>query len=277
MHVAASVVPTHRRPPPLYRFARALRWVGIVVLILLIIYAGSVAYSAFEVAHASIQSRSLTAVFVQNGAIELSGSFTLTNPGIYPIAGIELAAQIANDSGVHLGAVSVGPETVEGHSSSLFPISITLPIAASAAAESLLVEDQYIEVAAWANVTYAYLFPLAVTLSETRSWGAPFEGFQATVGTPTLHSNGTVTAPVTVSFSNHAGFLENGGLSFTVESADFANCGGGSFPINVPPGGNYDQTEDITLGTGCSPAGGELLASFTIDGTTTSFPPEPIP
>lgn len=275
--MAVSVMPTYRRPPPIYRVARALRWLGIIVLILLIIYVGSVAYSAYEVAHASIQSRSLTAVFVQNGMIEISGSFTLNNPGIYPIAGLVLSAQIANDSGIHLGSVTVGPETVGGQSSALFPVVISLPIAASAAAESLLVEDQYIEVAAWANVTYAYLFPLAVTLSETRSWGAPFDGFQATLGTPTLNSNGTVTTPVTVSFSNHASFLENGALSFTVESAASANCGGSSFAVDVPPGSNFDQTQYVTFGAGCSPMGGQLLASFTINGSTTSFPPVPIP
>lgn len=275
--MAASIVPTYRRPPAIYRVARALRWTGIIVLVLLIIYAGSVAYSAYEVAHASIQSRSLSAVSVQNGVIQISGSFTLSNPGIYPIAGLALSASVANDSGVHLGAVSVGPETIAGHSSALFPIVISLPIAGSDAAESLLFEDQYIEVAAWANVTYAYLFPLAVTLLETRSWGAPFEGFQATVGRPVLNNNGTVSVPVTVSFSNHASFLEDGALTFTVESAGQATCGGGSFPIDVPPGDSYDQTQDATLSTGCSPVGGELLSSFTIDGSTTSLPPEPIP
>lgn len=275
--MAVSVVPTPRRPPPIYRLARALRRIGIVVLVLLIIYIGTVAYSAYEVAHASIQSRSLSATFVENGMIEISGSFTLTNPGIYPIADLGLSARIANDSGVHLGAASVGPETIEGHSSSILPLVITLPITGSAAAASLLVEDQYIEVAAWANVTYAYLFPLAVTLSETRSWGAPFDGFRATLGTPTFNANGTATAPVTVTFSNHASLVENGLLSFTVESAALATCGGGTFVLDVPPGGNYDETTDVTLGAGCSPVGGEILGSFTIDGATTTFPPEPIP
>jgi len=268
--------PVYRRPPALYRFARALRWVGVVVLVLLIIYAGTVAYSAYEAAHASVESRSLTSVSVEGGTLNISGSFTLSNPGIYPISGLELVVRLANATGVHLGTVVVGPTTVDGGSTGFFPVTLALPIAGSSAAESLLFVDQYIEVGAWANVTYAYLFPLSVALTETRSWGAPFEGFRATVGMPT-YVNGTVVAPVTLTWTNHASFAEPGSIAFVIDSAAGADCGGGSFPMNVNPGQNFDETEDVTVSTGCSPAGGEVLASITIDGSTTSLPPEPIP
>lgn len=274
--MAALVVPLYRRPPFIYRLARLLRWVGVFVLVALVIFAGTVAYSAYEVAHASIQSKSFTGVFVSNGMIELSGSFTLTNPGIYPIEGLVFAAHIANDSGVHLTTINVGPETVEGHSSGLFPIVAWLPISASSAAESLLFVDQYLKVNAWANVTYAYMFPLSVALSETRSWGAPFAGFHATVGTPT-YSNGNVSAPVTVSFANHASFVEQGSLSFVLESPASVACGGGSFSLDVNPGSLYDQTQYVTLNTGCNPSGGLLEVTLTFEGSTTSLPPEPIP
>lgn len=274
--MAASAVPTYRRPPAIYRVARALRWFGVLVLVLLVIYAGTVAYSAYEVANASVESRSLSGALVANGTIEISGSFTLSNPGFYPIENLELAVQVANGTGVHLATVAAGPETVMGGSTGLFPVLASLPIAASRAAESLLFVDQYLEVKAWGNVTYAYLFPISVALSENRSWGAPFEGFRATAGPPS-YQNGALTDPVTVTWSNHASFVEAGALSFELVSSNLADCGGGSFSLDVPPGGLYSQTQDVTLNAGCSPAGGELLTSFTIDGSTTSFPPEPIP
>jgi hypothetical protein len=274
--VTTQVAPIYRHPPLIYRTAQVLRWFGIFVLVALVLYAGSVAYSAAEVAHASVQSRSLSAVSVSNGAIEINGSFTLTNPGYYPIQDLELAARIANATGVHLGTITVGPDTVPGGGKAAFPIAIAVPIAASLAAESLLVEDQYIEVHAWANVTYAYLFPLSVTLSENRSWGAPFEGLKVSVGTPVV-SNGTVTTPVTISFSNHASFVENGGLSFEIESSSSADCGGGSFSLDVPPGALYDKTQNVTLNTGCDPMGGEVVVTYTIYGSSTTLPPEPIP
>jgi len=274
--VAGLVVPTHRQPPLIYRMARALRWTGIFVLVLLVVYAGTVAYSAYEAAHATIESRSLTGVLVANGMIEVSGSFTLSNPGIYPIGGLELFVYVANSSDVPLGTVTLGPDTVMGGSTGLFPITVKVPIAASSAAESLLFVDQYIHVKAWANVTYAYLFPLSVMIAESRSWGAPFEGFRATLGSPS-YQNGTVTTPVTLTWTNHASFVEAGGISFEIQSSGLADCGGGSFSINVGPGQLYNQTTDVTLNTGCNPMGGELLTSFTFEGSTTSFPPEPIP
>lgn len=274
--MTALLVPVYRQPPAIYRAARALRRFGIIVLVLLILYAGSVGYSAYEAAHATVESRTLTGVLVANGNLDIGGSFTLSNPGIYPIAGLELAVRLANDTGVHLGTVTVGPDTVDGGGTGLFLISISLPIAASSAAESLLFVDQYIEVNAWANVTYAYLFPLSVALSETRSWGAPFEGFHATVGTPTL-VNGTIVAPVTLFWANHASFTEQGAISFVIDSASGAQCGSGGFSMDVPPGSVYDQTQGVDLSSTCSPAGGELLASLTVEGSTTTFPPEPIP
>lgn len=274
--MAGLVVPTHRSPPLIYRMARALRRVGIVVLVLVVVYVGTVAYSAYEAAHATIESRSLTGVLVANGVIDISGSFSLSNPGIYPIQDLGLSVRIANGSGVHLGSVLVPPETILGRTTATFPISVSVPIAASSAAESLLFMDQYIAVKAWANVTYGYLFPLSVVLSESRSWGAPFEGFRAAVGTPT-YQNSTVIFPVTLSWANHASFTEAGSISFELQSSGLQNCGGGTFSVDVPPGQPYNQTNDVTLNTGCDPSGGELLTSFTIDGSTTSFPPEPIP
>jgi len=274
--MATVGVPVYRRPPAIYRIARALRRFGVLVLVLLIIYAGTVAYSAYEVARASVESRSLTSASVVNGTIDIRGSFTLSNPGIYPISGLGLVVRLANASGVHLGTVAVGPDTVDGGSTGFFPVALALPIAGSTAAESLLFVDQYIEVGAWANVTYAYLFPLSVALTETRSWGAPFEGFRATVGSPTF-VNGTVVAPVTFTWTNHASFAEPGAISLVIDSAGGADCGGASFPMDVNPGQNFDETEDVTLSPGCSASGGEVLSSVTIDGSTTSLPPEPIP
>jgi len=269
-------IPLHRRPPLIYRLARALRWLGILILVALLIFAGTVAYSAYEVAHASIHSESLTGVLVANGAIQIGGSFTLTNPGIYPIEGLVFGAQIANASGVHLVAVNVGPETVEGHSTGLFPILVSLPISASSAAESLLFVDQYLEVRAWANVTYAYMFPLSVALSESRSWGAPFEGFHASVGSPTF-TNGSFITPITVGWANHASFVEAGSLAVVVDSSAMVDCGGVTFSMDVHPGELYDQTQYETLNTGCNPSGGFLQITLSIAGSTTSLPPEPIP
>jgi len=274
--VTLLAVPTHRLPPAIYRAARALRWAGAVVIVLLVVYAATVAYSAVEVAHSSVQSRSLTASFAPNGTIEINGAFAVSNPGLYPIQGVTLTARISNGSGLLLGTAGVGPKDIGPSATVEFPIAVYFPVAATGPAESLLTADQYLSVRAWGNLTYAFLFPLSISLNETREWGAPFEGFHVSVGTPT-GGGGSVTIPVTVTFANHASSFDSGTLTFVLESAGFANSGGGSFSLNVPPNGVYDQTQNVALGSGCSPAGGTVVSTYSGAGGTTPLPPEAIP
>ncbi len=274
--MAATVLPTHSHPPGIYRLARAFRWLSTLVVVVLILYAGTVVYSAYEVARSSPQSHGFTAMFAPNGTVEIEGSFSLSNPGFYPIQSFSLTARVTNASGVFLGDLKVGPTEIAPSSTGVFPLAVYLPVTAGSAAASLLTEDQYLGLDAWGNATYAYVFPLSVTLSETRSWGAPFEGFSATAGTPTGGPGG-ITVPVTITFTNDASFTEDGTLAITIASSGGTACGGTSFPIDVPPGNLYDQTESVSLAAGCSPAGGSVLSTYTSEGTTIVLPPEAIP
>jgi len=246
------------------------------VLVVLIIYAGTVAYSAVEVARSSAQARSLSASFASNGTVEITGSFTLSNPGLYPIQGFALTARVANGAGILLGTLGVGPAEIAPSTTGVFPIALYLPVSASGPAESLLTEDQYLSVNAWGNATYAYLFPLSVSLSETRFWGAPFEGLQLSVGAPSI-AGGTTTVPVTLTFANHAASADSGTITFLIESSNFVDCGGGSFSLAVPAGGFYDQTQNAVLSPGCPLAGGELLTTYSNGGGTIPLPPEALP
>ena len=274
--MATLVVPTHRRPPAIYRLARALRWIGAIVLAALIVFAGTAAYSAVEVARSSAQSRGLSASFAPNGTIEIAGSFSLSNPGLYPIRGLQMTARIANSTGVFLGRLGGGQIDISPSSTGTIPISLYIPVSGTDAAASLLTEDQYLRVDAWGNATYAYVFPVSVTLSENRSWGAPFENFRASVGAPS-GGGGSVTVPVTVTFSNHAGFPEVGTLTFVIVSSNLVDCGGGSFTLDAPPGTLFDQTQNVTLSSGCSPSGGQLQSTYSSGGTVISLPREAIP
>ena len=274
--MVAPVLPFRSHPPGIYRLARAFRWLSTLVVVVLIIYAGTVVYSAYEVARSSPQSRGFTASFAPNGTVEIGGSFTLSNPGFYPIQSFSLTARITNATGVFLGNLKVGPTVIAPSSTGVFPVAVYLPVTSGSATESLLTEDQYLGLSAWGNATYAYLFPLSVTLSETRSWGAPFEGFTVTVGTPS-GGGGGITVPVTISFTNDASFTEVGTLAFVIESSMGAACGSDSFSLNVLPGTLYDQTEPVSLASGCSPAGGQVVSTYTSGGTTVVLPPEAIP
>lgn len=275
--MAASTVPTHRRPPAIYRAARAFRGLGILAVVLLLVYAGTVAYSAFEVARSSPQSRGFSESIATNGTIEIAGAFTITNSGIYPIQSLELTARVANDTGFFLGKLGVGPTDLAAGDTGVYPVALYIPISTTGPVSSLLTTDQYLELNAWGNATYAYLFPISLSLNETRSWGAPFEAFRVSVGAPMMGGGGTVTVPVTISFSNHAAVPDEGTLAFVVESSNSDDCGSGSFSLDVPSGALFDQTDDTTLAAGCSPLGGQVLATYTNGGAPIALPPEAIP
>jgi len=276
--VAAQVVPRARRPPPpMYRLARAFRRIGTLVLVLVVLFVATAAYSAYEVARTGPSASSFTTQFAPNNTLEVEGQFNFSNGGFYPIADLSLHLLVRNGTGVYLGESAAGPKSFAAGASQVFPIDFFLPIVATGAAESLLTEDQTLQVGAWANLTYAYLFPISVSFDSNRSWGAPFANFAAAPGTP-YTAGGTVEIPVTVTFDNHASFADDGTLALTIESSAHVACGAGSFALDVPPGGPYDQTTDIGLAAGCSPAGGSVVSTYTVQGgAPISLPPEPIP
>ena len=274
--MATLGVPTHRRRPGIYRAAGALQAVGAVVFVLLLVFAGTAAYSAAQVASSSSQAKSLSIAFGPNGTVELTGSFELENPGFYPIQGFSLSARVANGAGAFLGNIHVGPTTIGSGASGTFPISVFLPITGNGPAASLLTVDQYLGVRAWGNATYAFLFPVSVSLLENRSWGAPFEGFRAINGTPTLVGS-QLEVPVTVTFNNHASIADSGVLSVAIESTSFVTCGSGTIVLSAGPGTFFETTTEVALSAGCSPSMGHILANYTAGSGTMTLPSEPIP
>ncbi|MGA8663681.1 MAG: hypothetical protein WB809_01225 [Thermoplasmata archaeon] len=274
--MAAAVFQVYTKPPPLYRLARALRRLSLLVLILLILFTASVAYSAVETARSSSQLSNVTAAFGANGTIILSSTLRLSNNGFYPVDDLTLVVRVTNTTGVFLGAASIGPTTLSSQGSTIYPLTLYVPINTTGPGPSLLTEDQTLPVRVWGNATFGYLFPIGLSFADNRAWGAPFANLEFAVGTPTL-MGGTLSVPVTLSFANHAPISDSGMLDFAVRSAGGAECGSGSFTMNVPPQTPYSQTTDVALASGCSPAGGEVLSTFVTPSYTLVLPPEPIP
>jgi hypothetical protein len=271
------VLPRYRKPPPLYRLARALRRVGLVVLILIILFVASAAYSAYETARSGASASNLGYAFGSNNTIVVSGQFTFTNGGFYPVNGFSIHLRIANQSGAFLGSGSDGPVALAPGASQPFPLVFVLPIDPDSPAASLVTMDQNLNLTVFANATFGYLFPIGVTLTKNESWGAPFADFSASVGTPSM-MGGVVVVPVTIQFQNHASFADVGTLAVRLVSSGGTVCGTGSFSINVPPQSPYSESTSIDLASGCSIAGGTAVALYTTGtGVTIALPPEAIP
>ena len=274
--MASFLAPRVRHPPGLYRVARLFRRLSFAVLVVLILFMASVGYSAVEFVRASPQSGSYSASFAHNDTVSVTGSVSLSNPGFYPVAGFSLGLRIANASGVFLGDLSTTPRTLAPGSTTTFPVGLSLPISVTGPAVSLLVTDQFLSVGVWGNATYAYLFPVSIHFVQQKSWGAPFANLAITAGTPVAGSTG-VSVPITVTFANHADFTESGTLQVALFSSGGATCAAGAFPMDVPSGAFYDQTENLVLASGCSIAGGSAVAAFVSGSETIPLPPEGIP
>jgi hypothetical protein len=266
-----------RRAPALYRISGLLRNIGTAVLILLIIFLVTAAYSAAHLkpsvgGHQNSSSISLD----PNGTAELTESVNLSNQGYYSISPLTVSLEISNaTTGVVLAFGGSAPLTIPPGTDSSIPISIWLPL--TGASTALVTEDEALVESAWVNATYASIFVIQLSGGSNYSWGAPFSGFTAVPGSPTLQSNGTVLVPVTVSFSNQASFADEGTLAFSVETASGSTCSTGTVPVDVPGGSGMYQTFSFYSPSSCDPSGGSIHSTYTGSGLDVALPTEAIP
>jgi len=246
----------------------------VIALVLIIVFVGIVVYSAVQVVKSQPRVGASTAGFESNGTIGITTSFSLNNPTYFTIQQFGLQFRILNETGVLLVASGAGPVNIPAGVNQTVPIALYVPL--TEAGTSLLTENQNLSWNVWGNASYAYLFSVSVDISTQRSWGAPFDALNATVGTP-LIVNGSEAIPVTLSFSNDASFTVAGAIDFQVVPASGPNCAQGSFVLNVPSGSPFAQTDNVALRSGCDPSGGHVNAQFVGSGFTVSLPSEPIP
>ena len=271
--MVGTPIPHRRRPPPLYRHARTLRRVSTVVLVVILLLVAFEVFSATQVIRTKPGTGNFSAQFEPNDTLGISGSFTLGNAGYLPISGFSLHFRLLTANLVFLGATGAGPVDLAAGGNSTFPVSLFVPLRATPVALSLLTEDQYLTVHVWANATYGYLFPVSLSIADNKSWGAPFSNYQLTVGAP--NPNGSV--PVTLSFQNQATFAEEGAVYFVINSTAGPTCGSGSFPISVPPQGQYQSSQPVAIAPGCDLAGASVTVVYLSNGVAIPLPSQVLP
>ena len=262
------------KPPGIYRAARWLRRISVIVLVVIILFVAFVAYSAVQVAQSHPKVGPTSSGLEANDTVGILASLTISDPSDFPIQNFELQVHIRNGTGLPLVDTTVGPTTISAGSTENVPLALYIPITAEG--ESLLVDNQNLAWSVWGNASYGYLFSISLGVQTNKSWGAPFEGLSVSVGAPVMMGGG-VTVPVTLSFNDDASFADTGTVNFQILSASGATCGSGTFDLDVPAGSPYMDTQSVGVTSGCNPAGGEVTSQFVGDGIDVSLPPEPIP
>ncbi|MCI4354321.1 MAG: hypothetical protein L3K06_03040, partial [Thermoplasmata archaeon] len=245
------------RAPTLYRIGQIVAGIGTAVLVILIIFLATAAYSAAQLRPDVGQGGGSSSITLEsNGTVMIHYAINLSNPGYYPISPLSISFELRNAS---LGVLAVGGSgaiTIPAGSTTTIPVAIWIPLSGSAAA--LATHDAVLPTHVWLNATYASIFVVHLGGNLNTSWGAPFYNFSAAPGTPTVQSNGTVLVPVMVSFENHADFSDAGTIAFTVVSASGGTCAASSFPINVAPHGQFNQALSFYASPACNPSGGRI-------------------
>ena len=273
--MAVVLLPHLQRPPRLYRVARALRRVSVIVLVIVLLVLALEVASAAQVLQSRPGTGGLSAAFAPNDTVAMNGSFSLHNTGFLPISGLSLEFRILA-GGTFLGASSSGPVSISAGDSAVVPIALYVPIESSTVGFLLLTSDQTLSIRIWANATYGYLFPVSIGSIANKSWGAPFAHYSLLVGMPSV-VNGSTTVPVTLSFEDHASFGESGTIDFAIVSSGGTVCGSGSVPVSVSPQGNFLAQRTVPLVTGCSPRGGSATATYVASSLALPLPTESLP
>jgi hypothetical protein len=253
--------------------ARALRRASILVLVLLILFTATVAYSTSEIAQSPPQVSAFSVGFDPNGTVDLATGLTLNNPGFFPIDAFTLDARVVMVTGTFLGAFRLGPTSLAGGATDVYPIALYLPVSASSPGASLLVQSQYLSLNVWGNATFGLLFPAGISIEQSRFWGAPFSDLNYTIGNLTM--NGSL--PVTITFQNEAPLTEAGTLRLAVVSATGTTCGSATWTLLVSQGQDFDETQPMALSPGCSPADGTIRGAYVTPEYTVVLPSEAIP
>ncbi|MHB1434893.1 MAG: hypothetical protein ACYCPN_01075 [Thermoplasmata archaeon] len=278
-------MPNHNprpRPPALYRAARAIRRISAILLVLALIFAGVATYSGVKFAqgvqqHSSQPIGGFTSQFTANQTLDLSAHYPLNNSGLLPVNGLSIALAVRNSSGVLLTQGSTRGVQIASGSSVSVPFSLAISVSNSSPAISLLVTDQNLSIFVWANVTYAYLFPVQLSFQQSYGWGAPFHGLSTTFGTPFVLPNGTVAVNTTLSFSDHLAMTLQGKLVVRLDSSGGSTCGILNYPMDLHGGVNYRSTQTVYLTPGCSPLGGTVRGVFIGPTYSFSLPNQVIP
>jgi len=266
-----------RRAPALYRVSGLLRNIGTAVLVILIVFLVTAAYSAAHLRPEVGGNQSSSSVSLDpNGTAVLTESVNLSNQGYYSISPLTVSLEISNaTTGAILAVGGSAPLTIAPGTNASIPISIWVPLTGSS--EALITQDEALVERAWVNATYASIFVIQLAGGSNYSWGAPFSGFTASPGAPSLQPNGTVLVPVTVSFENKASFPDAGTFDFNVETAGGASCTSGSVPVDVPGGTGMYQTFSFYVPSSCDPAGGSIHSTYSGSGLDFVLPSEAIP
>lgn len=224
---------------------RALGWATAALWILVILFSGTVVYSAMQI---GMDFGGEPEMAVSNGEMTMSIPFSISNGGLYDISELNITTFIAAEnetvisrSTTRVPLISRGDTVNETHD-----ISISLDDMLTKNLTYMLFYDINLSVGMLVGLTYANAIPLTISTSLTMPWGAPLNNLEIGEISITLPPP-SVQVNVPLSFENHAFFGLNGTISLEIMDSLNELIGSGTTDILVQPGDEYDKTIRVTI------------------------------
>jgi len=221
---------------------RALGWATTTLWILVILFSGTVVYSATQI---KMNFQGEPRISTSNGTLTMSFPFSIDNNGLYDISDMNITTIIIAENKTVISGSSSFIETIQGGSSVNATHDVVLSINDTLTKNltHLIFNDTTLNMNMFVKLTYAHTIPLKISANQTMPWGAPI--YNLTVKKVSMVSPNEAT--VFLSFENHAFFGLDGAIN--LELLDEANekIGSGSGDLFVPPGAPYDDAITVTL------------------------------
>ena len=254
---------------------RALGWATAALWIVVILFSGTVVYSAMQI---GMDFGGEPEMAVSNGEMTMSIPFSISNGGLYDISKLNITTFIAAEnetvisrSTTTVPLISRGDTVNETHD-----ISISLEDIVAKNLTYMLFNDINLSVGMLVGLTYANAIPLTISTSLPMPWGAPLSNL--TTGEPSYTAIGeppSIQVTVPLSFENHAFFGLNGTISLEIADSSHELVGSGTTDkFDIPPQTFYSTSMEVII---IGDIGDIAEMRLYFDTSTFSFGPVVIP
>jgi hypothetical protein len=221
---------------------RALGWATTTLWILVILFSGTVVYSAMQI---GMDFQGEPQITTSNGTLKMALPFSISNNGFYDITNMNITTSILTENETVISTSSTLLEIIPrgGLINATHEVVISLKDMLAKNLTYLVFNDTKLNMEMSVRLVYANALPLKISSNQTMRWGAPI--YNLTVDEVSFTPPNQ--ADVSLSFENHAFFALNGTIYLELVDEIGNKIGDGSQDVLVLPGSRYAETIKVTL------------------------------
>lgn len=219
---------------------RALGWATNIFLIILLLFTGTVIYSALQI-RPSFGEPSLHA---SSDVLIVSLHLGLNNRGFYDISKFNITTSVRDINGSAISDSSTFVPLISGGSNASITHNMTISLVSITTDDLsyLLFNDSELTVDAILKLTYASAFPFEISGNFSIPWGAPLANLTLESVSIVPFNSTHVRAVALLSFENHSYFEMDGNVRIEIVDTADQIVGRDSTGFHAPSGSRVDAS-----------------------------------